>query len=134
MAASSSNPSRSNFDLLNRKEYILNNSQTPFNSSLKPYEIVNLWVQLYAGLPHTDDNGKFIWAYIINDVMNASNPFYQSIREHRLMYIGPTQPFKESLWKNVSRNTSDLNFTTRSPGVIDQIQPVAKITDDGKEN
>ena len=66
--------------------------------------------------------------------MNASNPIYQSICEHRLIYIDHTQPFKDSLWKNVSRNSSDLNFTTRSPGVIGQVQPVAKIIDDCKEN
>ena len=101
---------------------------------MKPCEIVNLWVQLYPGLPHTDDNGKSIWAYIMDDVMNASNPFYESIRQHRLMYIGPTKLFKESLWENSSRTPSDFSFTTGPPGVIGQDQPVVKITKDCKEN
>ena len=70
----------------------------------------------------------------MDDVMNASNPLYQSIREHCLMYIGPTQPLKESIWRNVSETTSDFNFTTRSRDVIDQMQPVAKNTDYCKEN
>ena len=70
----------------------------------------------------------------MDDVINAPNPFYESIRQHRLMYIGPTKLYKESLWENISRTTSDLNFNTGAPGVIGQDQPVVKITKDCKEN
>ena len=62
------------------------------------------------------------------DVMHTLNPFYESIRQHRLMYIGPTKLYKESFSENISRTPSDLSLIKGSPGIIGQDQPVVKIT------
>ena len=82
-----------------RKAYIINNMQTPSNCAINPFEIVEIWVSHYPGLPFTDDNGKFIWAYIMDDAMNWNNLHYESIRNSRRKYLGFPIPQSDNIWK-----------------------------------
>ena len=82
-----------------RKAYIINNMQTPSNCAINPFEIVEIWVSHYPGLPFTDDNGKFIWAYIMDDAMNWNNLHYEAIRNSRRKYLGFPIPQSDNIWK-----------------------------------
>ena len=84
---------------LNRKAYIINNMQTPSNCAIKPDEIVEIWVTHYPGLPFTDDNGKFIWAYIMDDAFNWNNLNYESIRNSRRKYLGFPIAQYDNIWR-----------------------------------
>ena len=83
----------------NRKAYIINNMQTPSNCAINPHDLVEIWVSQYPGLPFTDDNGKFIWAYIMDDAMNWNNVNYESIRNSRRKYLGFPIPQTDNIWK-----------------------------------
>ena len=69
---------------------------------------MGIWCQRYFGLPHTDDTGKFIWAYIMDDVMNWANPQYKTLREHRSMYIGHTKIISDRFGCNLLIKTLHL--------------------------
>ena len=91
-----------------RKSYIINNMQTPSNCKINPDYFVDIWVSQYPGLPFTDDNGKFIWAYIMDDAMNCNDLGYARIRDNRRKYLGYPIPQSECIWKPESNEIPSL--------------------------
>ena len=81
------------------KKYIIKHMQPPSNCDINPHEIIEIWVTRYPGLPFVDDNGKFIWAYIMDDAMHWDNSNYATIREARRIYLGFPLPESDKLWK-----------------------------------
>ena len=80
-----------------RKAYIINNMQTPSNCAINPHDLVEIWVSQYPGLPFTDDIGKFLWAYIMDDAINWNNVNKESSRNSRRKYLGFPIPQSDNI-------------------------------------